>query len=134
MNDCRQIQAIWEKYCCAVRQNDGQSFLSLHELDAYKMPPGRPMFRIRDVAPMLQTNWNKTREKMDIEMDIDCCDIVISGDYAWSMGTYQQVFTPKNGASPTTFSGKFLTVFHRQPDGSWKICRDCFNSNEPPSI
>ena len=98
------------------------------------MPPNRPMFRISDIAPTLQGNWDKEYEKTGVDMRIDCQDIVIDGNYAWSMGTYQQVFTPKNGAPTTTFNGKFLTVFHRQPDGKWKICRDCFNSNEPPSI
>ncbi len=134
MYDRRQICSIWDEYCRSVRENDGQAFLALHELDAYKMPPGRPMFRIRDVAPTLQVNWNKTRQQMQIDMSIDCRDIVIAGDYAWSMGTYEQIFTPNNGAPQSTFNGKFLTVLRRQPNGSWKICRDCFNSDEAPSI
>ena len=28
--------------------------------------------------------------------------------------------------------GKYLTIFKRQPDGSWKAYRDCFNSNNSP--
>jgi len=28
-------------------------------------------------------------------------------------------------------SGKFLTVFEKQIDGSWKIARDIFNYNAP---
>jgi ketosteroid isomerase-like protein len=39
---------------------------------------------------------------------------------------------PKAGGPESLFDGKFLTVFKRQPDGSWKIYRDCFNSNVPP--
>jgi ketosteroid isomerase-like protein len=29
-------------------------------------------------------------------------------------------------------SNKYLTIYRRQPDGSWKIYRDISNSNEPP--
>ncbi|MDX9958989.1 MAG: hypothetical protein RBT68_11165 [Spirochaetia bacterium] len=28
--------------------------------------------------------------------------------------------------------GKFLDILARQPDGSWKITRDCFNFDGPP--
>ena len=127
----QEIAVVWDKYCEAVEQNDAPAFVSLHEMDAYKMPPQRPMFLIGDVAPVLQNGWDKSAEKWDTEMSIDCEEIVIEGDIAWSMGTYQKVSTPKDGGEAFVFDGKFLTILRRQGDGSWRIYRDCFNSNQP---
>jgi ketosteroid isomerase-like protein len=35
------------------------------------------------------------------------------------------------GAPPITDSGKYLEVFRKQADGSWKNARDAFSSNLP---
>ena len=32
----------------------------------------------------------------------------------------------------THIIGKYLTILKKQTDGSWKIYRDCFNSDVPP--
>jgi ketosteroid isomerase-like protein len=37
----------------------------------------------------------------------------------------------KDGGEPIPYDGKFLTIFKRQSDGSWKIHRDIYNSNVP---
>jgi len=38
---------------------------------------------------------------------------------------------PKNPKSITTDKGKYLTVFRKQPDGSWKAVADMINSDLP---
>jgi uncharacterized protein (TIGR02246 family) len=58
-------------------------------------------------------------------------DVIISGDYAIETGTFQLSMTPKGGkAAPD--KGKYLTVWHKQADGSWKIVRDINNSDTAP--
>jgi hypothetical protein len=42
--------------------------------------------------------------------------------------------TPKEGGETSTSSGRALTIFKRQADGSWKIYIDCFNYDGPPTI
>ena len=127
----QEIAAIWENYCESVEQNDSATFISLHEMDAYKMPPQEPMFLIRDAAPNMQAAWDEDAEMWDNEMSIDWDEIIIHDDVAWSMGNYEIISTPKNGGAPAAFKGKFLTILRKQDDGSWKIYRDCFNSNQP---
>ena len=36
-----------------------------------------------------------------------------------------------NAGEKMAGAGKFLTIFQKQDDGSWKIARDCFNGNGP---
>ena len=45
-----------------------------------------------------------------------------SGDMVYSEGTYTM---------PMTDKGKYLTVYTKQPDGSWKAIADTYNSDSP---
>ncbi len=49
----------------------------------------------------------------------DC--ILETGDADWTT-------RPTAGGDPSTARIKWLAVWHRQPDGDWKIVRDIFNS------
>jgi uncharacterized protein (TIGR02246 family) len=52
-----------------------------------------------------------------------------SGDLGFSSGTYDMTFTA-NG-KPASDKGKYVTIWGKQSDGSWKVVRDIFNSDMP---
>lgn len=52
------------------------------------------------------------------------------GDLAYVRGTYSLTITPP-GAAPIPERGKYLYVARKQPDGSWKVVRDMWNSDLP---
>ncbi len=49
-----------------------------------------------------------------------------------SGGRYTITLTPKAEAQPTDDIGKYITVYERQGDGSWRMARDIWNSDSPP--
>lgn len=55
-------------------------------------------------------------------------ETVVSGDLAYQRGTFVVIATPKAGGAPTRTTGNFLRIYRRQPDGSWFMVRDNFNS------
>ena len=57
-------------------------------------------------------------------------EVIVAGDYAIETGTTDMTMQTK-GAKQTRDVGKFLTVWKHQPDGSYKIVRDIFNSDGP---
>jgi len=57
-------------------------------------------------------------------------DLLITGDYAIETLTYQMTIQPKTGKAIND-KGKGLTVFKKQPDGSYKAIRDIYNSDLP---
>ncbi len=57
-------------------------------------------------------------------------DLMVAGDLAVETGSYQLTMVPKKG-KPTPEKGKYLTVWKRQPDGTWKIVRDIDNTDTP---
>jgi uncharacterized protein (TIGR02246 family) len=58
-------------------------------------------------------------------------DVILAGDYAIETGTFEWTMTPKGG-KPATNKGKYMTVWHKQTDGSWKIVRDVSNLDAAP--
>jgi ketosteroid isomerase-like protein len=69
--------------------------------------------------------------KMTLTAVFTLLETQVAGDWAYDRGNYTLTVTPKSG-KPTETSGKYLTIYKRQPDGSWKIYRDISNSNNPP--
>jgi uncharacterized protein (TIGR02246 family) len=53
------------------------------------------------------------------------------GDMVYSQGTYSMTMTNPKTKKPMTDKGKYLTVYTKQPDGSWKAIADTFNSDSP---
>jgi ketosteroid isomerase-like protein len=38
---------------------------------------------------------------------------------------------PRTGGSPISDAGKYITIYHRQADGTWVMARDIWNSSNP---
>jgi uncharacterized protein (TIGR02246 family) len=53
------------------------------------------------------------------------------GDMVYLQGTYTMTMTDPKTKKPMTDKGKYLTIFTKQPDGSWKAIADTFNSDSP---
>lgn len=51
------------------------------------------------------------------------------GDMVYSQGTYTMTMTDPKTKKPMTDKGKYLTVYMKQADGSWKAVSDTFNSD-----
>jgi len=51
------------------------------------------------------------------------------GDMVYSQGTYTMTVTDPKTKKPMTDKGKYLTVYTKQADGSWKAVADTFNSD-----
>ena len=49
----------------------------------------------------------------------------------YSQGTYTMTVSNQKTKKPMTDKGKFLTVYMKQADGSWKAVSDTFNSDSP---
>jgi uncharacterized protein (TIGR02246 family) len=55
------------------------------------------------------------------------------GDMVYSEGTYTMTMTNPKTKQPITDKGKYLTIYMKQPDGTWKAVADTFNSDSPMS-
>ena len=53
-----------------------------------------------------------------------------SGDFAYSLGSYELSVNDPKG-NPMEDRGKYVTIWKKQADGSWKVAVDMFNSDLP---
>ena len=53
------------------------------------------------------------------------------GDMVYSEGTYTMMMTNPKTKKTRTDKGKYLTVYMKQADGSWKAVADTYNSDSP---
>jgi uncharacterized protein (TIGR02246 family) len=59
-------------------------------------------------------------------------DVAKSGDLAYTQGAYSMTVSDPKTKAPTTEKGKYLTVYRKQADGTWKAVEDTFMSDGPP--
>ena len=57
-----------------------------------------------------------------------------SGDVAYNRGVYELDVTPPGATAAVHEKGKFLEIWRKQADGSWKLVRDIFNSDIPMAV
>jgi ketosteroid isomerase-like protein len=65
-----------------------------------------------------------------LEWHPDKVGVAISGELGYTSGKYIWSYRDATG-KPATDKGKYLTVWKKQKDGSWKVMFDMFNSDLP---
>ncbi len=58
-------------------------------------------------------------------------EVSVSGELGWTTGSYELTRLDETGA-PHVRRGKYVTIWHRQADGSWKAVLDGGNPDTPP--
>ena len=128
--DIIAIEEVLNQYAVAVSTGDLDLFISIHTDDAVNMGPDAPAtFGKEELRASLEPLFNN----FTLEMTLYPEEAQADGDLGFARGTYTLSTTPKNGGEPGFTDGKYLTVCKRQADGSWKISRECYNSNVPPA-
>jgi ketosteroid isomerase-like protein len=59
-------------------------------------------------------------------------EVTKAGDLAYVSGTYEETLTDAR-VKPGKDRGKYLEIFKKQADGTWKCIRDIWNSDLPAS-
>lgn len=93
--------------------------------DAVFMPPRQAEVRGRDA---LLEYWRARPDEGLIELELEPDRIETSGELAYEVGHYTSILRPRHGALLQDY-GKYLTVYRRQADGSWKAVADTFNTD-----
>jgi uncharacterized protein (TIGR02246 family) len=124
----RKLDDEWSK---AAGAKDLEKTISYYSDDTLIMPSNSPALQGKDAAramwkamfavPGFGGGWKATR-----------VEVAKSGDLGWTTGPYEITEIDASG-KPMTDKGKYLAVWKKQADGSWKCVADMFNTDLPPA-
>lgn len=113
----------------AVNRGDVNALAALYTTDALLMPPGAESVRGRAAVGEFLGGLLSYSPR-DVALTVD--EVDVCGDTAYEVGSYTMSLQPP-GQARFTDRGKYIVVWKRGADGSWRIHRDIFNTNLPPS-
>jgi uncharacterized protein (TIGR02246 family) len=125
------IEAANARQIDAILKGDVEGAAANYAEDAIFMNPGAPAAQGKAALVALFDGMIQATTFSDVRMQTN--DVVVGGDLAVENGSYRWTLTPKGG-KPMPDSGKYMTVWRRQADGSWRIIRDINNSDVPPKM
>jgi uncharacterized protein (TIGR02246 family) len=96
--------------------------------DAVMLVPNMPVVKGRAEIEKTMKAWMQSETKLK-EITFTTTSVEGEGDYAVQLGRYFQTFETAGKVSADT--GKFVTVWKKQADGSWKMAYDIWNTDIP---
>jgi uncharacterized protein (TIGR02246 family) len=123
----RQLEADWLK---AYQAKDADKITSFYADDGSVFNTDMP---IATGKADILTLYKKEVADKNFSVTFPPSDKVVvakSGDMAYTTGTYTATYTKAKKA--VSEKGKYVEVYMKQPDGSWKDVADISNPNSPP--
>jgi uncharacterized protein (TIGR02246 family) len=121
------IEAASKEFEAAFNGGDGAGVASLYTDDAALLPPGAPRV---DGKEAIATFWQGAIDAGLSDLDLATVEVMEADDLAIEVGTLMLNAPGADGAAgPVT--GKFVVVWHRGDDDTWRLHRDIWNIDPP---
>lgn len=114
----------------AIATKDLESTVSFYASDATLLPVAEP---IVTGTKAIRKEWTHLFSIPDFQNKSKLTKVEVSsgGDLAYTQGTYETFLAGADG-KPAIEHGKYVSVWKKQADGSWKIVTDIYNTDAPP--
>ena len=123
-----QIQLIQleEKFAAAVAEGGGKAFAQWFADDAVTLSNGKPAVLGRG-AIAAQANWNP--KDYTLTWTPQGAQMGSANDMGFTWGHYEGRSSSLDG-KPAVISGRYITIWKKQPSGDWKVAMDA-SAEEP---
>jgi uncharacterized protein (TIGR02246 family) len=118
------IEVANARFSEAFARGDGKALSALYTSDAIAFPPDSEMIRGNEAIGEF---WKSTRDSGVQSAVLTTDEVGRSGDVAYEVGKVSLTIQPV-GKEATMSAAKYVVIWKRQPDGSWKLHRDIWNS------
>ncbi|HTS37747.1 MAG TPA: DUF4440 domain-containing protein [Candidatus Solibacter sp.] len=124
----RSADQEWMKVFAA--KNLDKSVAALDESGAV-LASNAPIANGREAVAKLFTGFFALPD-LKISWHVDRAEVAKSGELGYTSGAYEMTFSDPSGKTIPD-KGKYVTIWKKQKDGSWKVLLDIFNSDLPPA-
>ncbi len=122
METRQAIEKLNAEFVDAYNRGDIAEIATGYTEDSAVLAPNQPTVRGRQA---IETLFKGMIEEIGGTASIESVEVTDSGDLAYQWATYSLEGREQSD------TGKFVEIYKRQPDGSWKIRLTIFNSDNP---
>jgi ketosteroid isomerase-like protein len=115
------IDALNATFALGLEKGDAELVASVYAPDAQAFPPGADVL----TGPAIQAFWQGAIDA-GLAGSLETVGFEEHGDVAIEHGRFELV-----AGSDVVDRGKYVVVHRRQPDGTWRLGLDIWNSSEP---
>ena len=123
------VLAPIEQERSVVETGDADGYDAVLTDDAVFLPPGSPARTGDELRAWLGEFLRGYRVEW---VRFVSTEVEVLGRVAYHAYSYTWRVTPRAGGDATVSSGKGIHILRQQPDGSWKIAREIWNSSPGP--
>jgi len=125
------IRALETAWSATLQAKDLDKFVANYAPDAVVLAPNAP---IATTPADIRKGLGDFLALPGLNMSFRTTAVTVarSGDIGYAYGAYDMTMTGPDG-KPMSDKGKYVTVYKKQADGSWKAVVDTFNSDMPPA-
>ena len=125
--ELEQFQSFYGSWKECLLNQDFGGMAAHYSEDTVVMPPNQPTVVGRDAVRDWMASFPRvTRAEFEID------EVEGGGEFAFVRGRYSMTMEPEGAPGPIHDQGKYIEIRKRQPDGSWLLARDIFNSDLNP--
>ena len=123
-----RVEKLGKQFADAFTKGDIAGVAAMYAEDAMAFPPESEIVKGR---PAIEAMWKGVRDLGAQSMDFVVLDVVSSGILLVETGKANLHIAGAGGA-PATVTVKYVVVWKKQKDGSWKISHDIWNDMPTP--
>jgi len=126
--DVRAIKALINEWGQLSDADDIDGIMSVfYAENSICMPPNESIRQGKEAIRLFYQEYRKSNKDHYDSSVVE--DVRVSGDLAVARGIDTGITTPRSGGEPVPFNQKWLMVFERQSDGTWKCLYEIWNPN-----
>jgi uncharacterized protein (TIGR02246 family) len=119
-----------EAYQAAASAKDADAVVAMYDADALMVPPSGEMVRGLDGVRDYRFGFIET-PGVSLSFDLQRVEVSASGDLGWSLSVGYITIAREDGSTARDVV-RDVHTWRRQPDGSWKVVLDVWNSGVVP--
>jgi uncharacterized protein (TIGR02246 family) len=130
-DDITTIHKLEDEFLAAHAFNNGVKLAAFYTDDALLIPPDEQTVRGKQaIAAWYDNEFKKAPPIENPKATLE--EIEIRGDLAFIRGNFILKFKGKTPDAPNIQNLRFISIWRKQSDGSWKFYRDIWNTNASP--
>lgn len=123
-----EVDTLGNQAEAAFLAGDVDAMLEFYTDDILSMPDGYPMLQGKDNL-RIQTEAIMRAGLTFEYLESTTTEVKSDGRYVYEIGTFRQSVTMPGATEPTPSTGKYVTIWQRQPGGDLKIAVEIYNSD-----